>query len=108
VFSFIRLLEGGGEVGGPGNLCQLQSIGKPAQAVISSRTDLQHSVSWLVLRQALRAIMSVLISQDAAGMLRCKLGSQSVLDDLTFFICGQKGRRRIYTYSVLCMKIKYT
>lgn len=73
------------------NLCQLQSVGKPVQAVISPRTDLQHSVSWLMLRQALRAVRSVLSNQDAAAMLYCTVDSQSVFDDLTF-IHGQKGR----------------
>lgn len=62
-----------------------------------------------MLRQAPRAVVSVLISQDAAAMLHHKVGSQSVLDDLTFFTHEQKGRKRNMTvYSVLYMKIKYT
>lgn len=90
------------------NLCQLQSVGKPVQADIALRTDLQHSFGWLMLRQALRVIMSAVISHNAAAMLHCKVGSQSILDVLTF-ICGQKGRKKHMTVcSVLYLKIKYT
>lgn len=88
------------------NLCQLQRGGKPVQAVTASRTDLQRSVSWLMLRQALGAIMSVSISQDAAAVLHCKAGTHSVLGDLTVLIHGQKGRERhMPVYCVLYMKI---
>jgi len=73
------------------NLCQLQRVGKPVKAVISS---LQHIVSWLILRQSLRAITSDLNSQDAEAMLRCKVSIQSGLGDLTFLIHGQNERKR--------------